>query len=253
MLTERRRTQILQTIQNSGTVRTKDLALKFQVSEVTIRADLDELAARKQVERTHGGAMALNVDSPSAAFQTRMSKNSDAKQRIARAAAKLIGDNQTVVFDGGSTMMYLALQMPPVTNLVVATNSMNVAQQLMNRPGIELYMVGGKVDVATVSTTGGFGEGSFENFVAHKVFVGAHHIDSSLDVVDIVPDVAVTKRRLVDLGRQVILLADSSKWNTDGPVKAFPMSSVDIVIVDKNISKSVLEKLRQTSVEVILA
>jgi len=252
VLTEKRRTQILKLIQQNGTTRTNDLAREFHVSEVTIRGDLDELAHRGQIERTHGGAMALNVDSPSAVFQERMNENSEAKQRIARAAAKFIGDNQTVVFDSGSTLMHLALQMPPVSNLVMATNAMNIAQQVMNRPGIELYMVGGKVDVETVSTTGGLGEGGFENFVAHKVFVSAHRIDRTLDIVDIVPDVARAKRRLVGLGRQVILLADSSKWNIDGPVKAFPMSSVDVVITDKKLPDEIQTRLRKTSTELIL-
>lgn len=183
MLTELRRTQILKEIQKSGTETTRALAIEFQVSEVTIRADLDKLASRRQIERIHGGAMALTVESPVAVFQERMEINFHAKRRIARVATELIEDNQTLVFDGGSTLMQLALQMPPVSNMVIATNAMNIAQQLMNRTGIEVHMVGGKVDMQTVSTMGGFGGEGFENFVAHKVFVSAHQIDDALDVV----------------------------------------------------------------------
>ena len=253
MLTEQRRTQILREIQMSGIETTRALAVKFQVSEVTIRADLDVLADRRQLERVHGGAKAPTVESPAALFHERMEVNFQAKRRIARAAAELIEDNQTLVFDGGSTMMQLALHMPPASNIVIATNSMNIAQQLMSRTGMEVHMVGGKVDMQTVSTMGGFGGKDFEDFVAHKVFVSAHHIDDAFDVVDIVSDVALTKRRMMQLGRQVILLVDSSKWNKSGPVKAFPLSSVDIVITDSDMPASIRKKLYDASIEVIYA
>jgi DeoR family transcriptional regulator of aga operon len=70
--------------------------------------------------KTHGGAVSVSTDSPTAAFEQRMQRNFDAKRRIARAAAGLITDNQSVVFDSGSTLLQLAMQMPPVENVVVS-------------------------------------------------------------------------------------------------------------------------------------
>ena len=114
MLAEQRRNQILLELQRTGEARTRQLAAGFGVSEVTIRSDLALLASRNQLIKTHGGAVPVPTDSPTAAFEQRMQRNFDAKRRIAQMAAGLITDNQSVVFDSGSTLLQLAMQMPPV-------------------------------------------------------------------------------------------------------------------------------------------
>ena len=144
MLAEQRRHQIMLELQRSGQARTRQMADDFGVSEVTIRSDLGILNAKKQLIKTHGGAVALPVDSPAAAFEERMHRNFNAKRRIAQMAARLIIDNQSLVFDSGSTLLLLAMQMPPVKNVVVATNAMNIAQHLMYRPGLDVHMIGGR-------------------------------------------------------------------------------------------------------------
>jgi DeoR family transcriptional regulator of aga operon len=179
-----------------------------------------------------------------------MRLNYEAKQRIAQFAAKLIVDDQSIVLDSGSTLLQLALQMPPVTNLVVATPAMNIAQQLMVRPGIDVHMIGGRVNVATVSTIGSDIEQGVNGFFAHQAFVSAHAIDKALDIVDCSHDVARTKRNLVRLARRVILLADSSKWNTDASSKAFPMSTVNVVVTDDMMPQDVRRQLEAYDLEV---
>ena len=128
-------------LQRVGQARTRQLADSFGVSEVTIRSDLDILDAKKQLIKTHGGAIALPADSPAAAFEERMHRNFEAKRRIAQMAARLITDDQSVLFDSGSTLLQVAMQMPPVKNVVVATTAMNIAQHLMYRPGLDLSLI----------------------------------------------------------------------------------------------------------------
>ena len=112
MLAAQRRHYIIVELQRTGQARTSQLAEKFGVSEVTIRSDLEILDARKQLIKTHGGGIAMPADSPAAAFEERMHRNFDAKRRIAQMAARQIIDNQSVVFDSGSTLLQLAMQMP---------------------------------------------------------------------------------------------------------------------------------------------
>lgn len=250
MLAEQRRQQIVQQLQKCGQARTHQLADDFGVSEVTIRSDLEILDGRKQLIRTHGGAIALPADSPAAAFEERMQRNFDAKRRIAQMAARLITDNQSLVFDSGSTLLQVAMQMPPVKNVVVATVAMNIAQHLMYRPGLDVHMIGGRVFPITVSTIVSDFDKAVGGFAAHQAFVSAHAIDHSLDVVDVSEDIARTKRNLVRMARRVILVADSSKWDVDATSKAFSVSRVDLVITDSDMPSSIRGRLEKLGVEV---
>ena len=250
MLAEQRRSQILLELQRTGEARTRQLAAGFGVSEVTIRSDLALLGSRNQLIKTHGGAVSVPTDSPTAAFEQRMQRNFDAKRRIARAAAGLITDNQSVVFDSGSTLLQLAMQMPLVENVVVATNAMNIAQYLMYRPGLDVHMIGGRVYPGTVSTIVADLDAAVGGLLAHQAFVGAHYIDQTFDVVDVSEDIARTKRNLVRMARRVIVLADSSKWDIGASSKAFSLSRVDLVITDDGLPAAVRSRLEKLEVEV---
>ena len=250
MLAEQRRTQILLELQRTGEARTRHLAASFGVSEVTIRSDFALLESRNQLIKTHGGAVPVPTDTPTAAFEQRVQRNSDAKRRIARAAAGLITDNQSVVFDSGSTLLQLAMQMPPVESVVVATNAMNIAQYLMYRPGLDVHMIGGRVYPSTVSTIVADLEAAVGGLLAHQAFVGAHSIDQAFDVVDVSEDIARTKRNLVRMARRVIVLADSSKWDIGASSKAFSLSRVDLVITDEGLPGAVRSRLEKLGVEI---
>lgn len=250
MLAQQRRHQIILELQRSGQIRTAQLAEDFGVSEVTIRSDLEILDAQKQLIKTHGGAMAVPLDSPSAAFDERMRRNFEAKRRIAQAAARLIGDNQSLVFDSGSTLMQVAMHLPPVENVVVATTAMNIAQHLMYRPGLDVHMIGGRVFPSTVSTIIADADRPVGGLVAHQAFVSAHAIDPAFDVVDVNEDVARTKRNLLRMARRVILVADSSKWDIEATSKAFSCTQLDLIITDSAMPHGVRLRLDRLGVEV---
>ncbi len=251
MLAEQRRHQILLELRRAGQLRTRQLAESFGVSEVTIRADLIQLESRNLLVKTHGGAIPVPTDSPAAPFEERMLRNFGAKCRIAQRAAQLIVDDQSVVFDSGSTLLQLALRMPPVSNVVLATTGMNIAQHLMHRPGLDVHMIGGRVFPNTVSTIVSDGEAPVGGLLAHQAFVGAHAIDPSFDIVDLNEDIARTKRNLVRMARRVVLLADSSKWDIGASSKAFSLSRVDLVITDEDLPQDIRARLEALGVEVL--
>ena len=250
MLAEQRRQQIVLQLQKYGQARTRQLADEFAVTEVTIRSDLELLNGRKKLIKTHGGAITVAVDSTAAAFEDRMHRNFDAKRRIAQMAARQITDNQSLVFDSGSTLLQVAMHMPPVKNVVIATTAMNIAQHLMYRPGLDVHMIGGRVFPTTVSTIVSDFDKAVGGFAAHQAFVGAHAIDQSLDVVDVSEDIARTKRNLVRMARRVILVADSSKWDIGATSKAFSVSRVDVIITDSDMPYAIRKRLDKLRVEV---
>ena len=250
MLAEQRRHDIMVRLQRAGHARTRELAQLYGVSEVTIRSDLVVLSSKKKLLKSHGGAVALPTDTPVADFGARMSRNFEAKRRIAQVAAHEIADNQSVVFDGGSTLLQVAMQMRPVRNVVVATTAMNIAQHIMDRPGLDVHMIGGRVFPPTVSTIVPDAGKAVGGLVAHQAFLGAHAIDRSFDVVDVSEDIARTKRNLVRMARRIVLVADSSKWDTDATSKAFPLSRVDLIITDSGMPRDIRSRLKKLGVEV---
>ena len=252
MLAEERRAQILLRLHESGHVRTSDLVQQFEVSDVTLRTDLQELERLGRLVRTRGGAVLSAVPRGKTTFSDRQMKNQPAKQRIAAAAAKYLRDEETVVFDAGTTMLALAHHIPPVSNLTVWTPGLNVAQQLMNVDGVNVMVIGGQVDPDTVSTMWSSPLAGEQVPAAHMTFLGAHGIDGDLDIVDVSIQAAAAKRRLVEAGRRVTLLADSSKWSVAAPSKVVGLSDVDVVITDTGIAKPVLSRLRDVVPEVIV-
>lgn len=249
-LTAERRRAILTEIRQAGQARAADLACHLEVSQVTIRTDLEALHKAGHVVRVRGGAVMPAPAHPDALFGERMRRNLQAKLRIARHAASMVADNQSIVLDAGSTMLQLALHLPPFQSLVIATPALNIAQHLMHRPGIDVHVIGGRVNTSTASTIGSDLEQARDGFVAHQVFMSAHAIDSAFDVVDPSHDVARTKRNLVKLGRRVILLVDSSKWFVEGPSKAFSLAQVTAVVTDHQLPDKARRHLENEGTEV---
>ncbi len=249
-LTIERRQAILNELQLAGRVRAGALAGTLGVSEVTIRTDLEALHKAGQLTRVRGGAVPATPQHPDAFFEERMRRNLHAKLRIARHAAGMVQDEQSIVLDAGSTMLQLALHLPPMRSLVVATPALNIAQHLMHRSGVDVHVIGGRVNTSTASTIGSDLEQARDGFVAHQVFMSAHAIDGAFDVVDPSHDVARTKRNLVKLGRRVVLLVDSSKWFVEGPSKAFSLEQVTIVVSDHQMPDRARKHLEGQGVDV---
>lgn len=253
MLAKERRNYLTDEIARSGQVITSEMAARLGVSEVTIRADLDELERQGRVRRTHGGATLADHDTAVVAFNTRMSRLREQKRRIAQAASKFIMSNQTVIFDAGTTVHAMAQSMPEVTGLRVYTPSLNLAQQLMGVRGVETHLMGGRVDPVWAETVGSPREQGIKDLIAHTLFLGAVGVDSSLDIVDDSPSLATNKMQFVRRSRAVILLLDSTKWDRAAAAKVLPLSRVDVVITDEGIRSDIRQRItEETGVELIV-
>ena len=143
-LPARRHSDLLRLVHRRGQVTVNDLAEHFEVSADTIRRDLDSLALRGLLTRTHGGAVPVeqlvNRDS---SFAIKMQTQTAEKRRIARAAADLIRDGETLIVNGGSTTRYFAEELGHRKNLTVVTNSLSIPPALpehsrsLTAPGVE--------------------------------------------------------------------------------------------------------------------
>lgn len=252
-LAEERRAKILEQLYRSGQVRTSGISSRLGVSEVTIRNDLVELERRGRLIRTHGGAVTSSDDGGAlTAFSARMTQQREEKRRIASAAVEMVTGNETVIFDAGTTTHQLARLLPPVDNLTVLTPGLNVAQTLMDVEGVEVFMLGGRVHPTLLETVGTVAEMGLGDVPVHKLFLGARGIDDQLDVIDISMDLAQVKHRFAKMARQVVLLADSSKWHSRGEVKALALRDVDVVITDTGLSPEDRRQVEELGITLVV-
>src|SRR6201998_4428216 len=140
-----RRLQELQLVEAKGQVSVEELARHFAVSDDTIRRDLQELERRKLLLRTHGGAVSATLlvhrETP---FLTRANANADAKARIGRAAAQLISDGETLIFNGGSTTFAFAASLGARRDLTIVTNNVAMLTALPAEVVQRVYLLGGE-------------------------------------------------------------------------------------------------------------
>jgi len=249
-----RRQDILDLVIAKRHVEVTEISRLFGVSRVTVRADLEFLAKQHLIQRTRGGAVVSMQQSLALSFAVRALLEREAKQRISRAAGALVVPGETIIVDAGSTLAEFASCMSATRDLTVVTPALNIATHLGSLPGLELIIIGGRLDRDTISSVGPAAEHQFRDVLAHKVFLGGHSIDEQGDIAERSLEIAALKRAMIRAAREVILLADSTKWVTPaGKAKVAPISSMNVVVTDERISLGARRAMEEQGVKVIIA
>jgi len=230
MLTSHRKQAILAALKRDGQVVAKTLSEAFEVSEDTIRRDLRELAAEGLLQRVHGGAL---PSSPAVGdFVQRQQISTDAKSAIARKAASLISAGQVVIFDGGTTCVQLARHLPATLQATVVTHSPSVAVALVDHPGIEVVMIGGRLFKHSIVNVGAAAIEAIGHIRADTYFMGVTgvHPTEGLSTADL--EEAYVKRALVARAAEVVVLASAEKLNAASPYVIAQATAATTLIVD---------------------
>ncbi len=212
MTTFERQNRLIDILHQQPGIRVPELARLLGVSEGTIRNDLRALAQAGQLKRVRGGAVvdaAIRIEAP--AFSTRARINAAAKSYLAREAANLIDNGDTILCDASSTIYHLAYYLADRRNLTVITNGIELARSLATHSAHTVILLGGKLrhDVAAIS--GPLAERALEDLRVKTAFLSATGLapDSGLYEVDI--DEAQLKRKMIAAAGSVVALIDSSK------------------------------------------
>jgi DeoR/GlpR family transcriptional regulator of sugar metabolism len=253
-MTLHRRSKIAELVRQQGAARVGELADEFQVSEVTIRNDLDQLEKDGRLVRDRGGAIAgtSTAITSLARVDQRANLNQDEKRRIGRAAAKLVNPGDTIILDAGTTTLELARAAAGISPLTVVTNSLEVACELTMKSEAGVILLGGNINRQAGSTLGAHTEHHLGEFVAQKLFLGTQAFDLEHGLTDTTIDIAQVKRAMVRAARRVILLTDSSKWQRSGFMKVVPLKEIDTIITDTNLPAEAREAIEGLGVELIL-
>jgi DeoR family transcriptional regulator of aga operon len=253
MMAEERRTQILQIVRTAGRVRVNDLASRFSTSAVTIRNDLDELHQRGMVLRSHGGAVLPDTILRESPVRERLNANSDEKRRIGAMAATLINDGETIILDSGTTTLEIARQIKRKRGLHVITNGVNIAAELLDARDVQTFMIGGTVRGESASISGRFSEEMFDQFSADKLFLGGAGCDLGFGVSGANLEETMVNRAMMRIAREIILVADASKFSKRSMSRIAPFAEIDTVISDARLGEEIQEKLRLLGCNLLLA
>jgi DeoR/GlpR family transcriptional regulator of sugar metabolism len=249
MLVGERRRRIVEVLASNQRAQVDELAARFSVSESTIRRDLQLLSERGVLERTHGGALQPSRFEPS--FGQKETESRLEKMAIAREAARLVQQGQTVFLDAGTTTLELARLLPSRLDITVATNSVPIAAELADR--VRLILTGGTVKESTLALTGPMAERSIEHMHVDIAFVGMNGVSAAAGFTTPTLEEAATKAKMIAAARMAVVLADGTKFGLVTFARVADLDEVDLVITDERAPAAEVELLRAAGVEIAFA
>lgn len=248
---EQRRGQLLEMVRQRGFAALPDLADSLGVSESTVRRDLDALERSGVAKRTHGGAFYAGPSPKLPHFDLRQRVEWDKKKAIARRAAELVEDGETLLLDGGSTTYELA-RLLVTRPLQVVTTSLPVANLFTTSVTADLVLVGGYVHSRTGVVVGPYAEQMLNSLNVRKAFLSVAAVsprgcfNSNLLLVE-------TERAMMRVADEVIVLADSTKFGHQSLAHLCDLSAVGRIVVDDCLSPAWRTQLEAAGVDVTIA
>jgi DeoR/GlpR family transcriptional regulator of sugar metabolism len=251
VLVEERRQHLLDLISRQGFVSLGRLAEAIQVSESTIRRDLDHLHQQGVIKRTHGGAMFVGDGISLPALEERAASQIEEKRHVARAAVARIRDGDAILLDGGTTTLEVARQLVG-RSLQVVTNSLPIAQLFANRPETDLIIIGGYVYPKTGVALGPFSVRMMDEIHVQQTILSVGGItakglfNSNLLLVE-------TERKMMACADEVVVVADHTKVGRQALAFLCELAKIDTLIVDDNLTAAQRVLIGQADARLILA
>ncbi|CAA6679137.1 MULTISPECIES: DeoR/GlpR family DNA-binding transcription regulator [unclassified Lentimonas] len=252
MLAQERHQQILQLLEEQGTVRTVDLAEQFQCTDETIRRDLQILSDNNQLARVHGGASSLNGRPLLQSFAERRAQHVNRKQAIAKAALQLITPGRTYAFDSSTTAFELVSALPDLPYRVV-TNAFAVMEHIAHMGNVELISTGGRYHPKTQTFTRSDSYVTLQRHNINIAFISCIGLDNDRGASEGFEEQAGFKEILVQLAQEVVLMVDSSKFNTCSEYFFAELTDLTHIITDSEASPEYVEALRAQGCKVTIA
>ncbi len=226
-----RLTSLMKLLEERGHCSVAELAVHFDVSEETIRRDIRQLERTGRVQKTHGG-VSIPSSELEAPYRIRLREQSDAKQRIAQHAARMVTEGMTLLLDSGTTCLWLARALAGFRDLTIITNSMEVAHEVLGRPGQRLFVAGGPIKPDYHAAFGPEAIAFCRRFVPDITILSMGAIDAACGFLDFDSDEATFKRSILDRSRRVVVLADSTKFTKPGFIQVADFADVKALYTD---------------------
>jgi DeoR/GlpR family transcriptional regulator of sugar metabolism len=255
VLARQRHAYILERVRSGGGVRVADLVRELEVSDMTIRRDLELLHEQGLLEKVHGGATTVPASALfEPGFSAKVVLQQDAKELIAEAAAALVNPGQAIAISAGTTTYAVARRLLDVPRLTVVTNSVPVADVLYHggRPDQTVILTGG-VRTPSDALAGPFAVAALRTVNVDLVLMGVHGMDPRAGFTTPNMLEAETDRALVDAARRLVVVADHTKWGVIGVSTIARLGQADLLISDAGLSETARAVLGEQVQELVIA
>lgn len=243
-----REREILDYLMDDPSLSVTQISDKTGVSRVTIRNDLDHLASLGLVFRTRGGVQtAFHPD-----MLIRQKENQDVKKAIAKEAAALIEDGDTIMIVAGTTTALIGSYLLGKRDVRIVTNSTLLLPYARMNPSLNLTLVGGEFRPQAEALVGPMALAELEQYHVKYAFIGTDGISTESGFTSHLVENAEIIRTMASQSAETVVLADSSKIGKAGFVKIFPLERVGRLITDSDIDKKHKESLAEVGIDVII-
>lgn len=249
MLTVEKRNRILSLLKTKSVVTVQELSRELNTSEVTVRKILNELDAQGLLKRTRGGA--VNITTVHEFEEKEKERRNRAEKRaIAGRAYEYIRDSDSVFIDAGSTTLELVRRIKKggKRKIVVVTNALNIASELLDSDDIEILFIGGQVRHRIMSCVGGLAEKAIGSLCIDKAFLGCNSVTVETGITTPNLNEAQIKQAVLRVSRETILISDSSKFGHTSMARICPLANLSRVITDSHLPQGTREQIEATGV-----
>ena len=252
MLAEQRRRRILAELRRTGAVRVAELTDLLGVSDMTIRRDLEQLSVDGLAEKVHGGAVLVGSATFEPGFAAKSRLAEPAKLAIAAKAARMLRPGSAIALSAGTTTWSMAPLVARIPGLTVVTNSPVVADAVTaENPQTTVILTGG-VRTPSAALVGPIADHSIAGLHVDQLFLGIHGMDRRAGFTTPNLAEAKTNQALLSAAREVIVVADSSKWGVVGFADIAPLSVADAIITDSGLPERAVSDLRESVGSVVV-
>lgn len=249
MLGLERRKIIIERLNCNGKVVVGSLSREFNVSEETIRRDIEKLSSEGLAIKTYGGALSVNrqiaYDLP---YNIRKIANIEAKQQIAVKVAELVHDGDRIMLDASSTALFVTKQIKDKKNITVITNSLEILLELGDKTGWHIFSTGGSLREGSYSLSGGAAERMILDHHVDLAICSAKGIHLDMGITESNEKDAEIKKAIFKSAKTKILCLDSSKFNEISFIKVCDIDEIDMLITDKDPGESWHKKFENEGV-----
>lgn len=251
MLAIERRREILARLSVSGKVIVSELAKDFDVTEETIRRDLEKLDKEGLASKTYGGAVSKHSSTIDLPYNVRESVNVEQKQTIADKICEIIHDGDRIMADSSSTALYVIKKIKEKKNLTIITNSVKILLELAEKSDWTVLSTGGILKKGALSLTGSSAEKMISSYHVDIAICSCKGLDMSLGVTDSNENDSQIKQAMLASAERRILALDWEKFDKKSFVKVCDATSVDIIVTDAEPSEKWVSFCNENNIELI--
>jgi len=251
MLKSARRDRIVEALRRDGRVLASELAAELGVSDDTVRRDLSDLADAGILQRVHGGALPMSPALPS--FADRERQAPEAKRAIARAAAALVRDGQTIFLDGGTTARLVARHLPPERHATVVTHSPTTAEVLTEHPRVEIVLLGGRVLKPSRVAVGSATVDAVRTIRADLYLMGVNGLHHEVGISTHELEEAHVKRAMLESAAETVALVSSEKLGTAGRYVVAPAAEITHLVTERAAPDEMVAAFERLGITVVRA